>query len=152
MGKLNKYASESSLMVIDITYKGKRYKFNLYEETRINERRLNQELKTHASSYSFLTMLNNKIIYEFDLLEKDVERTSSKLYVFYKNQISDQTNKPYSDDMCKAKVLSSDTYKKKLHEMLLMKRNKSDLASAIRAFETRKDLMQTLSANVRKEI
>ncbi len=152
MGLLSKYAEKSDLMNIDITYAGKRYRFNLYNELQVKERNLNSVLKSHASSYSFLTQLNNELIFQYELLEKNVERTYSKLYAIYKEKKSPTTGRPYSDDMCKAKVLSSKMYKKAVYEMLVMKKNKGTLDRCVKAFETRAFLIQTLSANVRKEL
>lgn len=139
-------------MEFDITYAGKRYRFNLNQELQINERRLNSLLKTHASSYSFLTMLSNRITYEYELLEKDVERTYNKLYKSYKEQKSNATGRLNSDELCKAKALASKLYKQKVHEMLKMKLQKNNLDKACKSFETRAFLIQTLSANVRKEL
>lgn len=152
MGTLAKYSAESPLMLIDITYAGKRYRFNLYTELQVKELNLNKVIKSHASSYSFLTQLNNELIYQYELLEKNVERTYSKMYAEYKEKKSPTTGRPYSDDMCKAKVLASKAYKKVIVEMLTIKKHKGTLDRCVKAFETRAFLIQTLSANVRKEL
>lgn len=139
-------------MEFDITYNDKRYRFNLYTELQVNEKRLNDKVKSHASSYSFLTMLNNAIIYEYELLEKDAERTYNKLYKQYKDEKNKNTGRANSDDMAKAMALSSKLYKKAIHKMLALKYQKNRLDKAVKAFETRAFLIQTLSANVRKEV
>lgn len=152
MSSLHKLASTSPLMEFDITYNKKRYRFNLFTELQVNERKLNHEVKSHASSYSFLTMLNNAIIYEYELLEREVERTYNKLYKQYKNEKNSQTGRANSDDMAKAMALSSKLYKEAVNKMLTTKLNKMNLDKAVKAFETRAFLIQTLSANVRKEV
>lgn len=152
MGLLSKYAESSDLMNIDITYAGKRYRFNLFTELQIKERNINSALKSHASSYSFLTQLNNELIYEYERLEEVKTKTYNQMYKRFKEEKSPTTGRVYSDDMAKAMALSSKTYQKAVHQMLLMKKHKGTLDRCVKAFETRAFLIQTLSANVRKEL
>lgn len=152
MGRLNKIAEKSELMNIDITYNGKRYRFNLYEELQVKENKINTELRSHASSYSFLTQLRSYLIDEYDKLEAAKTRTYNQLYKRYKNEKSSLTNRPNSDDLAKSLAESSKIYKEAIHNMLRAKLSKNILDNACKAFESRAFLIQTLSANIRKEL
>lgn len=152
MGKLNQYAEKSSLMKYDITYGGKRYRFNLFEELQVRDKSINSELKSSPSSYSFLTQLRSHIIYELDLLEAAKVRTLNRLYKRYKGEKSKSTGRPNSDDLAWALAEASKEYKEAVHKYLKMKFDKSQLDNAVKGFETRAFLIQTLSANIRKEL
>lgn len=151
MASLNKIASTSPLMEVDVKYEGKRYKFNLFDETQVKEVTLNTELKKHASSYYFLLQLRNKLERQKDLLEAEEERTLNRLFVQYKNRQNDATGRPNSDDMAKALALSSKLYKEAKHAAIIAKHDYNSLRDAVRAYENRKEIMQSLSANLRKE-
>jgi hypothetical protein len=152
MSRLNKIAEKSQLMNIDITYNGKRYRFNLYEELQVKETNINRELKSHASSYSFLTQLRSYLIEEYDLLEAAKTRTYNQLYKRYKGEKSDITNRVNSDDLAKAKAEAHKDYKLAIHRWLKAKLHKNIIDNACKAFESRAFLIQTLSANIRKEL
>jgi len=152
MSRLNKYAEKSSLMQYDITYGGKRYRFNLYEELQVKDKSINSQLKSSPSSYSFLTQLRSHIIYELDLLEAAKVRTYNRLYKGYKGKKSKATGRLNSDDLAKALAESSKEYKHAVHAYLKMKFDKNQLDNACKAFESRAFLIQTLSANLRKEV
>lgn len=149
MASLHKISQGSDLMNIDITYKGKRYRFNLHEELQIKETRLNDKLKEHASSYAFLTQFLTHLETYVEELERKYKKTYDKLYIKAKNKTTG--GRPMSDDLCKATAGSSSIYQGALKKYIKAKQDKNIIVRAVRAYETRKDLMQTLSANFRQE-
>lgn len=151
MASLDKLASLSPLMEIDITYNGKRYRFNLYQETQINAETLNREVKKHPSSYSFLLQLRNNLEKRSLILEKDKDRLYNRLYIKYKKMNNPLTGRPLSDDAAKAKALASKEYDEAVTKWIESVHNFKTLRDAIKAYEVRKDLMQTLGANMRNE-
>lgn len=149
MAKLHKIAETSDLMVIDITYQGKRYKINLFDELQIKEGRLNDRLKEHASSYAFLTQLLTYLETQVEELERVAKKTYDKLYIKYKKTTT--TGRPMSDDLCKASAGANKDYQSSIKALIKARHDKNLLSRAVRAYESRKDLMQTLSANFRNE-
>lgn len=149
--KLIRYAQKSELMNLTITYDGKVYKFNMFEELSVNEDVINKELKEQASSYFFLTRLHKTVIKQYELLEAKKNRTWATLYVRYKSEVNKLTNRPNSDDLVKELVEKNKLYSKIINETILIKNQMEILTSAVRSFEQRKDLIQSLAANVRKE-
>lgn len=150
MGKLNKMASISELMNIDITYGNVRHRFNLFEELEISESSLNKELKKHASSYAFLTMLRTHLLKEVKRLEALKKSTYSKIYSQQKKKTG-AGGRPLNDDLAKANAESHSKYKSVIKRLIEAEHNYSIIHNAVTAFETRKDLIQSLSANMRKE-
>lgn len=151
MARLSQLAESSPLMVIDVRYNGKRYKFNLYEETQVNAQTLNREMKKHASSYAFLLQLRNSLEKKATELEAHKDRVLNKLYLKYKKMMNPMTNRQFSDDAAKAKAQSSQTYTEAEQEYFDALHSFKTLRDAIRAYEVRKELMQSLGANIRNE-
>lgn len=150
MGRLKIHASKSDLMNIDITYAGKRYRFNLFEELQISEAQINKELKDQTSSYSFLTMLNEHLLKSKKELELEKKATYARMYVNFKENFI-LNGRAASDDACKAKVECSTKFKSVCTELIQTEFNLGIISRAVEAFEQRKDLLQSLSANMRKE-
>lgn len=148
--KLQKYASTSDLMNISIKYGGKTYKFNLFEELQVSEAQVNRELKTQASSYSFLTTLHKSLVKQYEQAEARKKKVYAQLYVKLKTQ-SNTGGRPPSDDLVKQQVESNKLYQKVVNNTIQYKYQMGILESAVRSFEQRKDILQSLSANLRNE-
>lgn len=151
MASLSQLAEKSPLMDIDIRYNGKRYKFNLYKETQVNDQTLNREMKKHASSYAFLLQLRNSLEKKATEAEAHKDRVLNKLYLKYKKMTNPMTNRQFSDDAAKAKAQSSSSYTEAEQEYFDSLHHFKTLRDAIRAYEVRKELMQSLGANIRNE-
>jgi len=151
MSKLHRYASKADLMNISIKYGEEKFKFNLYEELVINENNINDELLVNPQSYGFLCMLHKK--YARIKEDKDIERNKawSKVYIDYKNDLDPETGKVYNNDMAKAHADVSEEYAKANKEYLDALENLGILDTCVKSFEQRSFLMQTLSANLRKQ-
>lgn len=137
-------------MNIDIHYNGKRYKFNMYDELQIKETHLNSDLKSHAGSYSFLTQLLVHLETLVDELEEKKKRTLDKAYIKYKG-MPGVGNRPMSDDLAKAKANVNKDHQAAIKELIQVKHSKNTILRAVRSYEAKKDLIQSLSANLRKE-
>lgn len=149
MSKINKTASTDKLMVLDLTYKGKRYRFNMYEELQIKEINIDKAIKEHPSSYFFLLTLRTNLESNKRLLDAARKRTWNKVYK--KEKAYNTGGRPQSDDLCKAKAEASLDYKEATKEWVEAEKAYSLIDNAVKAFEERKALIQTLSANLRKE-
>ena len=132
--------------VISVKYKGKLVTINITKELSIDENIINSQLKNIPSSYAFLCLLRDNLIKKRDTLEREKNIAYSKAWLFYKesdNRLNNDTANHKA--MVNPKYLSiEERYLKSVH-----KANK--LISICRAYESRERIIQTLSANIRKQ-
>lgn len=137
-------------MNVDIRYNGQRYRFNLFEELQVSEDSINKELKTQSSSYAFLTQL----LVHLEKLSKELEMEQkaawAKSYSIFKEE-KGNNGRPLTDDLAKAKADKSKTYITAHKAWLNALFQKGIIQKAVVSFEQRKDLIQSLSANLRNE-
>lgn len=143
---MEKKISEIRDDVISVKYKGKLVTINITKELSIDENIINSQLKNIPSSYAFLCLLRDNLIKKRDTLEREKNIAYSKAWLFYKesdNRINNDTANHKA--MVNPKYLSiEERYLKAVH-----KANK--LISICRAYESRERIIQTLSANIRKQ-
>lgn len=151
MGRLKKFAKKSDLMNVKIRYGDETFKFNLYLETKIDIDSLDRELKEQPSSYSFLIMLHKKLIKVKAVKEALKDRAYAKAFVLYKTSIDDSTNRTMSKEVAKEKAQINKAFIKAQDEHIQAVHDCNIIEACVRAFEQRKDILQTLSANHRNE-
>lgn len=143
---MEKKISEIRDDVISVKYKGKLVTINITKELSIDENIINLQLKNIPSSYAFLCLLRDNLIKKRDTLEREKNIAYSKAWLFYKesdNRLNNDTANHKA--MVNPKYLSiEERYLKAVH-----KANK--LISICRAYESRERIIQTLSANIRKQ-
>lgn len=147
--KLFKY-NNSKLTQITINYEGEKFSFNLFDELRIREEAfMNKDLQTQPSYYGFLMLLHKKLITQFE----DLKNTRKKIYgeLYFEAKGLTLNNRPYSDDLCKAYVEKHKKFVNATSSCIKAKDQADTIYSCVKAFEQRKDLMQTLSSNTRRE-
>ncbi len=139
-------------MDIFIKHGDEKFKFNLYEEIKIDESKISEDLTDQPTSYSFLTMLHKNLIKTFSDKELSEKRAWAKAYIHWKEQKNPETQRNYSDDLAKAKAELDAEYIKAQRETIEAKFDMSRIDACVRSYEQRKDILQTLSANSRREI
>lgn len=143
---MEKKTSEIRDDIISVKYKGKIVTINITKELSIDENIINSQLKNIPSSYAFLCLLRDNLIKKRDTLEREKNIAYSKAWLFYKesdNRLNNDTANHKA--MVNPKYLSiEERYLKAVH-----KANK--LISICRAYESRERIIQTLSANIRKQ-
>jgi hypothetical protein len=143
---MEKKISEIRDDIISVKYKGKIVTINITKELSIDENIINSQLKNIPSSYAFLCLLRDNLIKKRDTLERKKNIAYSKAWLFYKesdNRLNNDTANHKA--MVNPKYLSiEERYLKAVH-----KANK--LISICRAYESRERIIQTLSANIRKQ-
>lgn len=149
--KLATFAEASALMKVKVSWGKETFRFNLYDELAINEDKINDEVKNHPTSYAFLNMLYKKLILKADEAKSNMEKTWSREYSRQKRKINPQTGRPTSDDLCKAKADTSPIVKARTEEYYSAKNDATIMEVAVKAFESRASLIQTLSANIRSD-
>jgi hypothetical protein len=133
---------------ISIVYDGEKIRFNLFEEVSINENRLDQEIKSQPSLYAFLILIQKKLNTRFEGLKQERKKLYGQLFLRAKQR--SHAGRPYNDEMAKAWVESHKKYVTITSNCIKAKDEADVLYAAVRAFEQRKDLIQTLSSNNRK--
>jgi hypothetical protein len=149
-GNLNLLSRKARLMNVKIQYGDDLIKFNLYSEIKIDENLINDELQSQPSVYAFLTMLHKKLIKSAKEAEAHKKQLWAKLYLKYKDGVGQYGRAP-SDDVCKAKVEKNKEYQEAIKLLIIAESNRDDIQACVEVFEQRKDILQTLSANQRKE-
>lgn len=143
---MEKKISEIRDDIISVKYKGKIVTINITKELSIDENIINSQLKNIPSSYAFLCLLRDNLIKKRDTLEREKNIAYSKAWLFYKesdNRLNNDTANHKA--MVNPKYLSiEERYLKAVH-----KANK--LISICRAYESRERIIQTMSANIRKQ-
>lgn len=152
MGRLLKYAIKSSLMEISISVGEEKYNFNLFHELKIKESGISDELKNQPSSYGFLTMLHKQLLKNLSDLKIEEKKAYANAYIKYKHEINKETSRPNSDDLAKQKAELDIKYIKKQQQITSLQFDVNRVEACVRAFEQRASLLQTISANSRKEI
>ena len=155
MRKLIRYSKTSSFLNLQIKYDDEVFKFNLYEELQVTEVKINSELKEQPSVYAFIAMLHKKLIKKAKDQKKQKDTVFAQRYIHYKTQkttkyFQDNQKQP-ADDLCKAFVEADKLYIRECLRLHRVEEQRDDLEVCVLAFEQRKDLIQSLSANIRKE-
>lgn len=149
--KLKAYSLTSELMVVKIQYGDEKFVFNLGKEVEIKEGLEQEELINQPSAYAFLTSLHKKLLKEQSLLKIQEKKAYAHAYLKYKEEINNNTSRPNSDDTAKAKAELNIKYLDKQKLLINITYEVQIIEACVRAFEQRKDILQTLSANQRKE-
>ncbi len=149
--KLDKYVKKSDLMNISINSGGEKFVFNLYEELKIDTSIMEREIKDQPSYYSFLSLLLVQLENVEDDREFEYKKIEAELLIKYKGERDPLTNKPLNNDVAGAKVLANSKYKIAYKKYAKAKKTKGIIKSAVKSFEQRQSLLQTLSANTRNE-
>lgn len=150
MKKLNKFALESKLMDIKISYGDESFNFNLFKELVIDENKIDSEIKEQPSAYAFLAMLHKKLIRRLKDKEKEAEKKYWVLFLMYKSQVDETSGKPCSNDVAEGKARKNIEYNQKLQDYYDAELDCNIIETCVKSFEQRYSLIQTLSANIRK--
>ncbi len=149
--KIQKYSSKSKVLDVKIKLGDEVFTFNLHEELAITEDRVQAELLVQASSYAFVGMLHKKLLSVIEDRKLTASNKKASSYLWWKGEVN-ETGRPYSDDYCWAQAEVDKEYAKAMEELNEAKEKANILEVCVRAFEERKDLIQTVSANNRKQI
>lgn len=132
--------------VLEVTYKGKKIAINITKELAIDESTINTQLRNLPSNYAFLCLLRDKAIQKANKLEKEKDAAFSKAWLFYKEADPKTTN-----DAASHKAVTNSKYRSLEKKYLKAQDKATKLTSICRAYETRERIIQTISANLRKQ-
>lgn len=138
-------------MDISVTYGEEKIVFNLKEELRIDENIINNELKNQPSSYAFIAMLHKKLVRKSVDSEKKTDRAFAKAFIKNKTSVDESTGRVMSKEVAKEKAELDPVYIKLQKQSSQCKEDADIVYVAVRSFEQRQSLIQTISANLRRE-
>lgn len=147
MKRLSAY-SKSKVLNIKVRYGSELVHFNLATELRITEEKLNTQLKTQPGYYGFCLLLHKKLLSIFETKKMERKSVYGRLFLNAKENKT-MNGRPYSDDSAKVYVESHKQFIAATTECIKAKDDADQLYACIRAFEQRKDLMQSISSNIR---
>ena len=139
-------------MVVSLKFNGETIKIDLNEELSISEVQINKELHQQPTHYAFLSMLLVKMKKELTKAQVNLDKVRGELFIDYKRSIDTETGRPYSNDLAEANVLLEEDYIEAQQKVIEKEEQFGIVKAAVDAFNQRKDLIQSLSANLRKEI
>ena len=149
--KLLKYAKSSSLNNITIKIGDEDLKFNLYKELGIDDEQLDSDLISNSRIFGYLSIVYNRLTEKQKLLELEHDQLKGDIYNKLSKDINPTTGRAYSKDAIELQLVKDKTFAKQEIDLIRLKTQVSDIKACIAAFEQRKDLLQTASANRRAE-
>ena len=148
MKRLIKYR-KSEVNQISIRYKNEDFEFSLWQELSIDEDNIEKELKTQPSYYGFLLLLQKKLNTRFEDFKRRRRKVYGKLLLRAKSQ--KVGSRFMNDETARAWVESHPQFDKITKLCIKAKDDADTIYAAVQGFQQRKDLLQTLSSNRRKE-
>ena len=140
---------ESKLKVITVRYGEETFKFNLFRDLKISIHSIQKEISEQPSNYAFALLLHKKLVTRFMELKEERKSLGARLYMEAKNTLV--SGRAPSDDYCNAKKESNKKYRMLTQACIISKDAADTLFALIKGFEQRKDLLQTISSNNRKQ-
>lgn len=132
--------------VLEVKYKGKSYSINISEELSLDEKTLNRQLKDSPSNYEFLCHLKDEACRRRDSLEREKDAVFSEVWLFYKDSDSRMSNESATH-----RATKNQKYQSYLKKYIRADYKANQLISICKAYENRERILQTLSANIRKQ-
>lgn len=151
MGSLIKQAKISSLNNITIVMGDEEIRFNLYKELGIHDDSLDDDLISNSRIFGYLSLVYNQLLEKQKLLELEHDQYKGSLYEKESQAINPATGRGYNKDVIELNMSRDLTYSKQEKTIIKLKTQVANIKACIEAFEQRKDLLQTASANRRAE-
>ena len=139
-------------MDVRIKYGSEVFKFNLYRELIIDENKINTELQEQPGYYGFIGLLLVKLQRSKDDAEAELNKKSAHLFIKFKTKMNENTGRENSEKLAEALVEDSEEYIEATKRLNKLKESVGIIKQCLLAFEQRSSLIQSLSANRRKEI
>ena len=132
--------------ILSVVYKGKKIDINITKELSIDENLIDSQLKNQPSNYAFLSLLRDDYIKNRDKLEAEKDYQYSNIWLYYKT-----SDNRLNNDTVHNKVITNIKYQDILSRYQKVSDKANKLISICRAYETRERILQTISANLRKQ-
>lgn len=144
MARLIDFIEESKWMKYKLIVEGEAIKLNLNKELFIDEDDITKQVVDHPRIFAFLSRIHKELVRAAKKADINRKRVRAK-------RIDQLVNDGESVTKAREKVEYDKIYLKAYSSQLNAEYKRDTLADIIEAFKQRKDLMQTLSANLRTE-
>ncbi len=131
---------------ISVTYNNQTIKIDVGKELSISTTQLNSELKQLPSNYAYLCLVRDSYIFKRDKLEKEKNQAYAEAWIYYK----ESSNPPLVNDMVDKKAMVNKKYIEANDKYIKIVFKTNQLISLCEAYRSREKILQTLSANLRK--
>ena len=129
-----------------VRYQGKKLTIDIQKELSINQNKLDSQLREVPSSYYILCTLRDKYIRKRDSLARERDEAYSKAWTYYKD-----SNPSWNNDYVSNKANTNNKYVSLCNRHLLATEKAARFISICRAYESKENIMRTLSANLRRQ-
>ena len=144
-----KQSKDSSFSKLTIKLGSDTIKLDMYQELKISEESLDPALQKQPVNYGFVAMVYQRVTEAVKLYKLELEGFYSELYSKQEDKV---INGKYQTKEAKEnKVKTNPKYRIMQQKLIRLETQKGILEDFKRALEQKKDIMQTLSANRRKE-
>jgi hypothetical protein len=158
MLRLKKYIKNrkiGNVGTVRIKFEGETFIFNLVSEVKITKTTMNSEIMEQPQAYAFLTMLHKKLIAHAKQVEVDLERVYGERYMFHSTSTKSRFYKDmasYPNATAAKELVKKDAlYIEAARNLIKAEEDRDTIEACVKSFEQRAFLLQTLSANNRKE-
>lgn len=145
-----KSSKDSAYSTIEIVYGKDKVRVNMFRELKIEEETIEDSLKRQPVTYGFICTAYQGAVQEVKLFKLELDGFYSELYNKYKDKVI--SGKYLTKEALENKIKSDPKYRLMCKKLIRLETSKGILEDFKRALEQKKDIMQTLSANRRKEL
>lgn len=150
MNPIRKYR-KSPINTITIKYGEELISIDMAKALLILESTMEEEIKTQPSYYFFISALHKKLLTTFERLKVRRKQVFAQLLEKARNKRG-PSGRYLSDTDAKAVVEKNKKFIRTCERCIEARDQADQLYSAVRAFEMRANLLQTLSSNLRKQV
>lgn len=130
---------------LKLSYQGRKYEIQITTELQINENIINTQLQRSPSNYAFLCLVRDEAIHRREKLDKEKDIAYSNAWVNYKESGN------ISNDLAGHKATIHPKYISICERFEMANHKANVLISICKAYENRERILQTVSANLRKQ-
>src|SRR5690606_10749545 len=117
----------------------------------ISEKQINNEITEQPSHYAFLSLLLNKLETIKVDREAQLNKVRANKFIKFKKRIDPTTNRAYNNDIAEAKTILDPEYIRAEKAAIKAKEDWAVIKTCVESFNQRASLIQSLSANIRKD-
>lgn len=136
---------ENEYTIYRILLKGAEYCFNIIDELQFTQETVEDELRIHSEKAALLTSFYEESKLIFEKAEKRYEIEYAKKWLHFK-ELGDKTTDKKADMLTESDETISELY----FNLIDCRGVMNKLKALVNLFNSRKDLMQTFCANMRK--
>lgn len=131
---------------VKVKYQGKELVIDIQKELSINPNKLDSQLREIPSSYYIFCNLRDKYIRQRDELARQRDEAYSTAWTYYKD-----SNPNWNNDYVSNKANTNKKYVSLYNRYLKAAEKAANFISICRAYESKENIMRTMSANLRRQ-